>query len=124
MVHQVTVTKVVNQPPKAITARHQIVFEPIRIKNQSIVLVAVRIGLVQDHMIQKDEIVISIRIVGIVTTIYDIEEAVNVAENVHHQEIIGAKANQPNVGATMIGQESWLIIKLKKNHFAQFQPTF
>lgn len=111
MAHQVTATKVVNQPPKAITARYQIVFEPIRIKNQSIVLVAVRIGLVQDHMIQKGEIVISIRIVGIVTRIYDIEEAVNVAENVLHQEIIGTEANQLNVGATMIGRESWLIIK-------------
>lgn len=110
----VIVIRVMFQPQRVIIVWcHKV----MNVKGQGIVLQVVRIDLAADRMSQGEENVKinepNIRIEDKVAIVQEkvaivqgIDEAVNVAKDVQHQEIIDAEANQWNVDATMIAQGS------------------
>lgn len=110
MVLQVaTVTGVMCQWHQVATARQTI--ELSHIKGHDIVHAVLQIGLAPGRMSQGEENVPKIHIDGKAATVPDIEEAVNVAKDVQHPEIIGVEANPQSADETTIDQENWLTIE-------------
>lgn len=97
----VTVTKVMFQLQRVIIVRcHKV----MNVKGQGIVLQVVRIDLAADRMNQGEENVSNIHIEDKAVIVQGIDEAVNVAKDVQHQEIIDVEASQWNVDVTMIAR--------------------